>query len=666
MAATWASRPLDAAQLFRETGIFVWHRCLHKLGMGESPARSVFAVSQCLSAFDAGEHVGHGRRSLRDLVDSLLVRYRSAYEKVPLPSDMDAWGPAPNWWDARSLTGHLMAVHCGPYMLRNARRRLVEHGIAVDYVELHDIAATFANDYLVDAMRSFDPSRGEGREEPWITTVFFRYALPRVAALRTNRANFELTVEVGDTSTTPESMIEARRRFQLLEQVEREVQQLPDAQRTALQHYFGFDTHEHTLSEVAGVLGTSVHMARLAITAALGSLASRMQADAVIGRENLELARLLFQERLDVREAASSLGISSSEARSRAKSLSVSLRASLRARTTSRIPSSFTKSGGPVSTSTPIAKFDYPNQIATGFSVPDSSTVYSAAGAETLLTEAARAAALAEAQAQRVNTMVDTIEAQARVQPGSPWKGRELAVGLSDGILYRDTSQGPEEVGALDRVRDVLARDAALYDRLATALEAIGDDTLLVHLFAPLEGDFDLVRRDISEYQDQLDALVGDAARSSHAIATAIVGRLPLELTDSADGRTFVDRVRSSLAVALAALDSEMPWDARKSGGARLSLWKADGQVSVAWMTPSAQASDAFDMVALLADRLISVGGFYHEESRALAESAAEGFMDGTIELPGFERQGSDEPERRFFLWTEPTVDLVKTERTQP
>ena len=268
-----------AKDLFIHSGIFRWHQCLQRqTGAAVPPARSVFAMAQCLRALPRSWVAKTGSvEDLDLLILELLDRHRDAYAEQPLPPEVQTWGPRDvDWWQPRDLLGQLIAVECGPTMLRNARRRMTERGVRVDYTELHDLAAMFANDYLPSAMRWFNPARGEGKEGAWVTTVFFRYAIPRVLNTARCRVSFDEAFVEADLAVDPEVASEQLQRKVLLDRVASELDALSEPRRTALALYFGLDDRENTLGLVAKAMGHSVQFVRMAIISGLGAMALRL------------------------------------------------------------------------------------------------------------------------------------------------------------------------------------------------------------------------------------------------------------------------------------------------------------------------------------------------------------------------------------------------------
>jgi DNA-directed RNA polymerase specialized sigma24 family protein len=642
-----ALRFLNAADLFRQTGIFFWHDCLRRAGRHYAPARAVYATAHCLQACaDEPLPAQASARPVRHIVHTLLQRHLPAVDNIILPPDVDSWGPAETqWWSARTYLGHLMSVQCGPYMLKNTWRRLSDHGISVDYLELNDLAALFANDHLSHAMRWFDPARGEGKEAPWITTVFFRFALPRVVSLRQSRVSFDLTFELADDSLTPERLLESRARQHLLERLRDQLARLPSVQQHALQHYFGFDEPECTLAEVASRLGCSLHFARLAVTSGLGALAGTLHADHLLEPDEVELARLLFAEGRDARSAAAVLGISTAEVHRRSKRLGAALRSALRARTTSAKSRTTPSSREPAVFSEMTTDLTHPVDI--------------------------------EARIERV---VEALERHVQMRREEPRTADRL--GLPVRLTGPDHDRVVQLRGShkdwltqcqLRPFQAALGVRVDLYWRLEAAVHALQDDTLLASFFAPQGAQLEAPgrRTDLPGDQGAWTALL-DAALARHTVVAETVLR---SWQDSQDVGTLpeeeqlglIERVLASLAATAEALDGEMPWGDRVRGEAFLALWPSsedDDAVLCGWLGAGDAPLATIRLAEVLSRQLSMVGGLDDASAASLADSAALQLLYGEVPLPGFQRGPADADGRQLLVWQTPSMDVRQAELT--
>jgi hypothetical protein len=585
-----ASRGGSSANLFRRTGVFMWFDCLRQTTNVGAPARAIYAISDCLAdSPPAGLPATASADALRAWIVATLQARRARYESVPLSTRVDDWQDSSmTWWDPREQLAELIAVECGPSMLRNTRRQFRQRGIGVEYPELHDLAALFANEHLREALISFDPSRGEGKESAWVSTVFFRYALRRVIAARRNQASFDLVFDVADSSMSAEEAAERHTRERMLEGLPGAIAALARPQRHAVALYFGLAKGEHTIEQVARALGTNAYFARAAIASGLGSIAARLGATGLFDHTELRLARQLFVEGADLDSMASSLGFDSAEVRRRVRSLGTKLRKSLRPRTTAVTPP-----------------------------LPPKEEVMLAYDTQTLDLDAV-AACLERpgaARIQRVNGV------------------RTLSV---------RTNGAWHDVASTHSVRQALEDRLDLYERLSSRFSETDAEDPLAVVFSLSEAE--VSRQDLAEDAVLWDALIAESSSGALANAEALfllwreaaaVGDTRLTAEDVADAAA---RIRSALSTVTSALEEQMPWNVRTAARGMLGIYReADGEdVLVRWYDANGVEQREFSVLDLLRHRFDLVGKFNHEALDLLTATAAESLMDGSIVLPGF------------------------------
>lgn len=331
--------------LYRETGLFAWSAGLRQLGASSS-ARVVFIIDRCI------RRPGHDLQQLAaaavraqsaDALTEVLARAHRRYGRDPVHMGELA-EPAPlaadAGWDAYSALAELMAAELGPRVLDYARAQLRRRGLQVGDDALHDLAALFTNMHLRSALSAFDPVQGEGREAAWLGTVFYRYALRQVLAMRQTvaLADWLEQEDLPAPESDPLAVLEQRAQEQVLALLPQQLGLLPQLERQALSLYFGFACREHTVAEVAEALGTNPYFARTALVSGLGALAAASGTSGVLTEDELALARAVFLERRCVEQLARAQGRSSAEVRRAVSAVTRKLQSTLRRRT--RLPRS--------------------------------------------------------------------------------------------------------------------------------------------------------------------------------------------------------------------------------------------------------------------------------------------------------------------------------------
>lgn len=236
-------------------------------------------------------------------------------------------------WNPYRDFAELLNVYCGPKAYQNAANKLSRHGYDVSLDELSELAQPFLKLTLRQAVRSFDPRIGFGRETEWLTTVFYRFALKHVISDRQNRLDLEDLRSAEVESPSPVEELEAEERESALSVLPEAMDQLPEGDRRALELYFGFHGRERTLSEIADELKTSPYLVRAKIVHSLGSLASKLRIKRDFDEKEYSLVHMLFGEGMDVKAASKRLDISERESRRILQGINEKFNEGLRIRT---------------------------------------------------------------------------------------------------------------------------------------------------------------------------------------------------------------------------------------------------------------------------------------------------------------------------------------------
>lgn len=627
-----------AKDLFIHSGIFRWHQCLQRqTGAEVPPARSVFAMAQCLRALPRSWVAKTGSAEDLDLlILELLDRHRDAYAEQPLPPEVQTWGPRDvDWWQPRDLLGQLIAVECGPAMLRNARRRMTERGVRVDYTELHDLAAMFANDYLPSAMRWFNPARGEGKEGAWVTTVFFRYAIPRVLNTARCRVSFDEAFVEADLAVDPEVASEQLQRKVLLDRVASELDALSEPQRTALALYFGLDDRENTLGLVAKAMGHSVQFVRMAIISGLGAMALRLSLGHWSDPEDARVARLFFAEGRSRRQIARQAGMSNAEVQERVQRLLHLFRNSMRTRTV-------TTKGA----SAPLTK-----EIA--LTKP---AFFAATPTQDMATVPWHPLAAVQPEASSLLRQVLDAADEGGPEARLAIKGPDKATGrvqLSHGAsLVRFAN--------VEALRQALRGDEQLYNRLAWRLDQGDQEDFLAEVFALDIRKWGLdqpgSRADVSpaqrEWSRAVEVSLAQGASLAESFWQGFEGRGPEEAAP--------ETLQLALATVATGLEDEMPWDQRMAGQGILAVWPASSDFSdlrCAWIDGQGRLGIEHPLLALIHQRLDLIGQLPAQLLEPLARHVAVQVATGTVPLPGFEITGHDAEGRCLLQWRTPVIE---------
>ena len=213
--------------------------------------------------------------------------------------------------DSSGDFAELLNYRCGAKAYASATAKLRSRGLQSTLVDVLGITEHFQLSVLPKAVKTFDLIKGQGHEEAWLTTVFYRHGLRSLLADRANRSHLEAFSEY---SVIEEPVAPAWTEIDTTEIVSA-VQQLPPIENAALRLYFGFDGPERTLAEIGAEIGHSEYKARSAIVRGLGRLAVQLGLQGVFDQREAAILRLTLVDGASLANAAKVLGISYAEAR---------------------------------------------------------------------------------------------------------------------------------------------------------------------------------------------------------------------------------------------------------------------------------------------------------------------------------------------------------------
>ena len=267
--------------------------------------------------------------------------------------------PTPNWAEcslqnlfeeSASLVGwnpyvefaELLHVECGPKAYNDARFRLASRGFDSREFDLMGLPDAFVQVRLPQAVRTFKPRLGVGKETAWLSQVFYRFALKAILKDPFERSVLDLATIAKSNEPTPEQALESNALAKLSSQVGEQLETLPVKEQTALRLYFGLAAEpneawepERSFREIAAHLGCTEYLAREAVVDGLAEIAARLSMKGPFSKREQELMRYVFIERMDLQEAAQHMSMNLNDARHVLGSIGKKLRRGLRGRTTS-------------------------------------------------------------------------------------------------------------------------------------------------------------------------------------------------------------------------------------------------------------------------------------------------------------------------------------------
>lgn len=605
----FASRRQALSLAYRGTGVFQWGERAKRLG-ALTPVRALHLIAYGLTY--AAKATLPGPAAGAQWIDECLETAWRRHAKDPAIQleELNRTVQPFVAWDAREELAELMAVWCGPAVLRQVRTQFASKGLAVDHVELHDLSAVFAGRQLRVALSAFDPQRGEGRESAWLSTVFYRFALRHVILARRTSVSMDATFDAEQLPSqdpSPDEVIQQRVHNKALLALPRAIERLERKQREAVQLYFGLGCPEHTLAEVARALDTNIYFARSAVACGIGAIAGKLGVPGLLEGDELDVARLLFAEGHDPESAASQLGLPAARVRKISVQVGVKLRSALRSRT--------------VSSETHAMR-------ANRESTMESTNIPTSVGGT-------RDSSLA--------TFVDAFIA-ARIDLTAE-DGERIAHLGHDGPSWNVST---------------LLHDLRQQPDLLEHLLANSSPERLDNLYALSRSE---TRQDLMLDHVEWGELLNKAAANSRANAAALVSlwraecerrnvAWPAELSDV----EATSRVSDALSTVTSALEEEVPWQQREQGSAVLQISAPENGAVVAYwcLSPKLNDSPSLDLTDLLHDRFALIGRFDVQISEVLLDCTIRGLKEQTVSLPGFVPVKALCPERVAFEWHRP------------
>jgi DNA-directed RNA polymerase specialized sigma24 family protein len=327
----------DFAKSYLDVGLFFCAAYLRAQGVASS-ARAIVVLGQTLHASTVGSLPRSSRtpaETSHDYVKSCLDWTLQSYDFAKT-GRFDAFAePIRNSvdWNAYGDFAEILNLTSGPKAYDTARRQFNARGLKADIEILHDIAVGFVDDALPTAVRSFDLAR-EGSETAWLTTVFLRYALPRLLAQRSADESLETLASI----ERPDLLLEEKNRQELSSQVRDALGGLNESLAEPVRLYFGFDNPGRSVRQVASQLKTTEYRARVRIVRGLAAIAVRLNTPGVLDERELKVARELFVEGVPLEAAARRLQLRPAQVRAALGTLQAKLSAGLAESTKSHAP----------------------------------------------------------------------------------------------------------------------------------------------------------------------------------------------------------------------------------------------------------------------------------------------------------------------------------------
>lgn len=329
------SKRVERTMLYRKFGLFNYSGELIKHGL-TGPYEQIAAIASIIEQW-----IGRAER-LPNLSDSEAVE---RWMQEPIRLTATIWRESPPEpeplerialrssafvaWSLYADFAELLNALSGARAYEVAARKLRVRDFKINLASLSDLTGQFVLLVLPQAVRSFDPRIGKGREAEWLSTVFYRFALKQLISDRVNRSDLSeiISLPAPEVSLLPDVESSA------LESLPEALEMLSDRDRLALELYFGFYGRERTLSEVAQKIGSSEYLARMSIIRSLGFLAGALGARGALDHQEFSLLRMHFNEGLELKMAAKKLGIDQRKAKELNTRILQKLHSGLRVRT---------------------------------------------------------------------------------------------------------------------------------------------------------------------------------------------------------------------------------------------------------------------------------------------------------------------------------------------
>jgi hypothetical protein len=251
-------------------------------------------------------------------------------------------------WDPYREFADLLEMRHSEDVFRRTAREASRDSNGPSMGFILSVAEEFREKRLPTAVHGFDPERGKGHEEAWLSVVFRWFLLRRATADRSVREQLKFVATAESTPSRPDEILEKLEEQRIAENIQTSLHAMEAKHVDALRSYFGLDgRREHALQEIARQYGISHHTARWLIVDALTALSVRLGVEGVLSEEEFAFAHLVFGKGMPTKIAAHQLNLGESTIR---RSIQAKFRAALRKRTTIRERSSLKADDRPPST----------------------------------------------------------------------------------------------------------------------------------------------------------------------------------------------------------------------------------------------------------------------------------------------------------------------------
>jgi RNA polymerase sigma factor (sigma-70 family) len=497
-------------------------------------------------------------------------------------------------WNPYKDLVELLNFRSGPKAYGQALNHLQMRGFRIGLAQLSNLTQQFLLTRLPDAVRSFDPLRGAGHEEAWLTKVFYRFALKEILSDNINRTHLETFESATSIDTSPDKILDKTERLRSFSSLPEALAKLPHQEQLALELYFGFRGREYTQAEIGQELSCSEYLSRSTIVHGLSRLVAHLGVRGPFEEEELNLIRLVFGDGMELKSAAKRLGYTEKRARYIVGRIRNKIRDGLRPRTF-------------------VAPTDL-QKVKKEEAMPT----------ETVLE---RRQIIHELRSLRkLPRLIPGRQGKLLVQLGSAWipVAHVRRVVFEEGIFQKLQEHGApiEWIGTPDPTleRADLPEDALSW---AAELQDLGNRSWVV----------------------------AEALYEKHK-ETAEERKVPF----STDNRLeVVERIQRTLVGVAQAIESVLPRRLRRRGEALLCIdFSTDEERPMAYWEEDSE-NQKFDLTQLVQDQALLYGELPPEMSEILSEVLIQDIFEGDTTLPGFRRHAESTRNKKWLEWIVPS-----------
>jgi RNA polymerase sigma factor (sigma-70 family) len=466
-------------------------------------------------------------------------------------------------------------------------------GFRIGLAQLSNLTQQFVVTRLPDAVRSFDPLRGAGHEEAWLTKVFYRFALKEILSDYINRAHLEAFESLTSIDTSPDEVLDKTERLRSLSSLPEALAKLPHREQLALELYFGFRGREYTQAEIGQELGCSEYLSRSTIVHGLSRLVAHLGVQGPFDQEEFNLIRLVFGDGMELKSAAKRLGYTEKQARYIVGRIRNKIHDSLRPRTS-------------------IGSTDL-QKVKKEESMPSESVLEKAQIIRELMKLRKSPHVIPGGGG---NFLVDL--GSARIQLA------DVRTIVFEEELLQQLQERGIPVGWIGTPDSTLERADLPEDALSWAAEL----------------------RDLANR-----TWVVAEALYERSKETAEERKMPFFTDNKSE---VVERIQRTLAGVSQAIESVLPRELRRRGEALLCIDSStDEQRPIAYWEEDPE-DRKFDLTQLVQDQALLYGELPPEMSEILGEVFVQELFDGDITLPGF-RRGESIKSKKWLDWIVPS-----------